>query len=121
MYMDERSLTLLQEVLKNPSISNQRLGEKFHLTRRQVSYSFKKINEWLLDNNYSSIQKNNQGHFLVDPNVTLLLSKKDEADAEKEYLPTEKERVHLLLLMILTSETALSTSHFTSALQFSKA
>lgn len=43
MYLDERSNLLLNEVLSNPEISNTILEEKHQLSRRQVSYSFKKL------------------------------------------------------------------------------
>ncbi|MED2006243.1 BglG family transcription antiterminator [Brevibacillus laterosporus] len=121
MYLDERGTALLQEVLKNPNISNQRLGEKFQLSRRQVIYSFEKINEWLIENNYSVIEKTNSGNFLIDPNLTLLFAQKKESNKKIEYVPTQNERKNLILLMILSSEDLLSIPHFTSTLRFSTA
>ena len=56
MYLDERSNILLKEVLSNPDTSNIKLEKKFHLSRRQVSYSFQKINDWLESNNYPAIK-----------------------------------------------------------------
>lgn len=47
MYLDERSNSLLKELLRHPDTSSTNLQAKFGLTRRQVDYSFQKINNWL--------------------------------------------------------------------------
>lgn len=118
MYLDERSNQLLNEVLANPEISNTILEDKYQLSRRQVSYSFKKINDWLDGKNYPTIKRTNSGKFIINPKLIDLLAKKSESTNSK-YIPSEKERAQLILLMILSSED-LSLVHFTAALEISK-
>ncbi|AGK55438.1 BglG family transcription antiterminator [Bacillus sp. 1NLA3E] len=119
MYLDERSNLLLNEVLSNPEISNTILEEKHQLSRRQVSYSFKKINDWLDGKNYPTIKRTNSGKFIVNPKLLDLLAKKTERTNSK-YIPSEKERAQLILLMILSSDEELSLIHFTTAMEVSK-
>lgn len=118
MYLDERSNQLLNEVIANPEISNTFLEDKYQLSRRQVSYSFKKINDWLDEKNYPTIKRTNSGKFIINPKLIDLLAHKSESNDSK-YIPSEKERAQLILLMILSSDD-LSLIHFTTALEISK-
>ncbi|MBL5772623.1 transcription antiterminator [Bacillus sporothermodurans] len=119
MYLDERSNSLLKEVIGNPEISNARLEEKYQLSRRQISYSFKKINDWLLEKNFPAIKRTNSGKFIVNPVLIELFTETIEPSKQK-YIPSEKERAVLILLMILSSNEELSLIHFTSVMEVSK-
>lgn len=44
MYLDERSATLLKEILSHLNITSMDLQARLNLTRRQIDYSFNKIN-----------------------------------------------------------------------------
>lgn len=57
MYLDNRSKTLFQEVIKNPNITNKQLEVKYKLSRYQISYSFQKVNEWLKWKNYPEVKR----------------------------------------------------------------
>lgn len=121
MYLDERSNLLLKEVLGNPEISNAKLEEKFQLSRRQVNYSFQKINDWLEANNYPIIKRTNTGKFIVSPNILDLFTDQiDHTSRRSSYLPSEKERAKYILLMLLSSSEELSLIHFSSTLDVSK-
>jgi transcriptional antiterminator/mannitol/fructose-specific phosphotransferase system IIA component (Ntr-type) len=121
MYLDERSNLLLKEVLSNPEISNSKLEEKFQLSRRQVSYSFQKINDWLEENNYPTIKRTNTGKFIVSPIIIDLFADNNDHKSKKtRYIPSEKERAKYILLMLLSSTEELSLIHFSSALDVSK-
>ncbi|EUJ28788.1 PTS system IIA 2 domain protein [Listeria cornellensis FSL F6-0969] len=78
MYLDERSNVLLKEILRHPNISNAKLQEKFGLTRRQVDYSFQKVNQWLEEQAYPKIHRSANGRFVVEPDLFQLVEKKDE-------------------------------------------
>jgi transcriptional antiterminator/mannitol/fructose-specific phosphotransferase system IIA component (Ntr-type) len=119
MYLDERSNALLKEVINNPYISSARIEEKFHLTRRQVSYSLKKINSWLEENHLPPIKRTNSGKFIVSSILIDLYAGRPDK-AQSTYIPSERERANLILLMVLSSESELSLVHFTSALDVSK-
>ncbi|MCP1447417.1 transcriptional antiterminator/mannitol/fructose-specific phosphotransferase system IIA component (Ntr-type) [Priestia megaterium] len=119
MHLDERSNLILKRVVSNPGISNVELERKYHLSRRQISYSFTKINDWLKSNNYPKIQRTNGGNFIIDPLLMELFAEKVEHSAGS-YIPSEKERAQLVLLMLLSSEEELSLLHFSSSLSVSK-
>ncbi len=119
MHLDERSNLILKRVVSNPGISNEELERKYHLSRRQISYSFTKINDWLKSNNYPKIQRTNGGKFIIDPLLMELFAEKVEHSAGS-YIPSEKERAQLVLLMLLGSEEELSLLHFSSSLSVSK-
>lgn len=120
MYLDERSNLILKAVLSNPDISNTELENKYTLSRRQISYSFMKINDWLEENNYPVIKRTNGGKFIVSPLLMDLFAEKDEGSSSARYIPSEKERAQLIILMLLSSEDELSLIHFSSALEVSK-
>ncbi|WP_071396180.1 BglG family transcription antiterminator [Bacillus tuaregi] len=121
MYLDERSNLLLKEVLGNPEISNGQLEEKFQLSRRQINYSFQKINDWLEANNYPIIKRTNTGKMIINPTILdLFQDSMDSTLRKKSYIPSEKERATYILLMLLGSAEELSLVHFTSALDVSK-
>ncbi|MGN2272799.1 BglG family transcription antiterminator [Priestia megaterium] len=119
MHLDERSNLILKRVVSNPGISNMELERKYHLSRRQISYSFTKINDWLKSNNYPKIQRTNGGKFIIDPLLMELFAEKVE-HSTGSYIPSEKERAQLVLLMLLSSEEELSLLHFSSSLSVSK-
>lgn len=119
MHLDERSNLILKRVVSNPGISNTELERKYQLSRRQISYSFTKINDWLKSNNYPKIQRTNGGKFIIDPLLMELFAEKVEHSAGS-YIPSEKERAQLVLLMLLSSEEELSLLHFSSSLSVSK-
>ena len=55
MYLDSRSYMIFQEIVDNSSATGKGLEEKFHLTRKQLSYSFDKINDYLRENGHPEI------------------------------------------------------------------
>lgn len=119
MYLDERSNLILKGVLVNPEITKAELEKKYNLSRRQISYSFNKINDWLEENNYPTIKRTNGGKFIISPVLIELFAEKVERPSTK-YIPSERERAQLILLMLLSSEEELSLVHFSSALEVSK-
>ncbi|MFC6601258.1 helix-turn-helix domain-containing protein [Ectobacillus funiculus] len=121
MNLDERSSLLLREIIYNPQLKNKDLEEKYGLSRMQISYSFSKINDWLLLNDLPAIKRSKAGFLIVNPEVFSFL--KDENQKEKalpNYILTEKERAQLINLFILGKEEILSLIHFSSALKVSK-
>lgn len=118
MYLDERSKTLLLEVVKNPHLRSKELQDKHHLSRRQVDYSFRKVNEWLKEQGKPEVTKKN-GYYQVDPIIAQLFNIEQEEDGDY-YIPTQEERTYLLLLYIVTSEETLSLDHFLLELEVSK-
>ncbi|MGP4064300.1 BglG family transcription antiterminator [Oceanobacillus sp. M65] len=117
MYLDKRSFELLEELILNPKITSKEMEIRKQLSRRQIKYSFEKINNWLQDNNYPKIKRLNSGNFIVDATLNEIITQKNELDTSS-YIPSENERV-LLLLFIMMSQKNLSLFHFTHALKVS--
>lgn len=122
VYLDERSNLILKSVINNPDISNAQLEKKYNLSRRQISYSFTKINDWLEENNYPAIKRTNGGRFIVSSILIDLFTDKEKAadTSSARYIPSEKERAQLILLLLLSSKEELSLVHFSSDLEVSK-
>lgn len=119
MYLDERSDTLLKEILRHPDVTNAELQEKFGLSRRQVDYSFLKINNWLEEQAYPKIHRGAGGRFVTYPDLFKIIGE-DEFEKADWYIPSEKERASLIILMLTTRNEELSLNHFISELEVSK-
>lgn len=120
MQLDDRSNTLLLEVVTTPGIKNKDLEEKYNLSRRQIGYSFDKINDWLETNNLPKIERTKKGLFIVDPTLLTSLHHEKEQSSMNQYILSEKDRADLITLMLLSRSEELSLFHFTSALKVSK-
>lgn len=118
MYLDKRSESLFWEVIQNPNITNRQLEAKYDLSRYQISYSFQKINDWLIGENLPPVTRSKNGKFILDSEIARAFL--DQKKYTTEYIPTEKERVNLILLMLLTNDDILSLAHFTTKIKVSK-
>ncbi|API93215.1 MULTISPECIES: helix-turn-helix domain-containing protein [unclassified Virgibacillus] len=117
MYLDKRSKEILEELISHPNLSSKDIETKTGLSRRQIKYSVEKINNWLKENNYPVLQRLKNGKFLIHP-VLGELYDQDQLRVVDNYIPSEDERV-LLVLLILLSQHDLSLVHFTQALKVS--
>ncbi|MDC3424577.1 BglG family transcription antiterminator [Aquibacillus sp. 3ASR75-11] len=117
MYLDKRSKSILEDLISYPNMSSKEMESQFGLTRRQIKYSVEKINSWLEDNNYPSIKRLKNGKFIIHPALAELRAN-DGLRVAENYIPSEEERV-LLILFILLAQDDLSLIHFTQALKVS--
>lgn len=121
MYLDERSAILLKGILSHLNITSMDLQGKFNLTRRQIDYSFNKINSWLEKQSYPKIHRRSNGQFVVEPDLFQLVSDiKPQKKIKQRYIPSEKERISLLILMLVANNEKLSLNHFIFGLSVSK-
>ncbi|MEC5423077.1 BglG family transcription antiterminator [Virgibacillus sp. C22-A2] len=118
MQLDGRSNNILEELINNPSINSKDVEKKYNITRRQLGYSFNKINDWLTDKNLPEIERTKQGHFIIDPKIFSKLTEQDVSPVDMNIL-SEKQRVYMIVMMLLSNEE-LSLIHFTSELEVSK-
>ncbi|QAS51520.1 BglG family transcription antiterminator [Halobacillus litoralis] len=118
MALNERSKKILDDLVINPRISSTTLEKKHNLTRRQLGYSFNKINEWLLVQNLPHIERTKQGQFIIDQSIFTKVNSEDRASVSTPVL-SEKQRTYLIILMLISRE-GLSLNHFTLELDFSK-
>lgn len=120
MQLDDRSYQLFQELMENPSVYSKDLEESYDLTRRQLGYSFGKINEWLREKNLPAIERTRQGHFIVDASILTNLGSDLQNSKQDLVIMPESQRVYMIILMLLGSEEELSLNHFTIELDVSK-
>ncbi|MDX6151909.1 BglG family transcription antiterminator [Marinococcus sp. PL1-022] len=120
MPLSERDNEILNELIRNPSVTSMALEEKHQLTRRQLGYSINKVNDWLLSKNLPVIERTRQGHFIIDQSVYTNFGVDEELIAAEKPILTGKQRTYYLIMMLVGSEEPLSLNHFTSELQLSK-
>ncbi|WP_022794070.1 BglG family transcription antiterminator [Marinococcus halotolerans] len=120
MPLSERDNEILNELIRNPSVTSMALEEKHQLTRRQLGYSITKVNDWLLSKDLPVIERTRQGHFIIDQSVYTNFGVDEEIIAAEKPILTGKQRTYYLIMMLVGSEEPLSLNHFTSELQLSK-
>ena len=120
MQIDIRSRAIFDELMSKPSITSKELEAKHDLTRRQLGYSFDKINNWLAVKSLPAIERTRQGHFIIDHLILSELSKTKTIASSDQHIITEEQRVYLIIVMLLSTQEELSLIHFTSELGVSK-
>ena len=120
MVVDNRIHTVLNALIQNPSISGVELQAEFGLTRKQLSYTLKKINDFLESSNLELIKRFKTGKFSVPKHVIETFRDEPVSKAIGRYIYSEDERVHLLLFFLLTRTERLSLIHLSSALTVSQ-
>lgn len=121
MYLDQRCWTIIKQIVDFPSITGKELEKQLGLSRKQLGYSIEKINDYLTDNDFPRIERLRTGKFRIPSLV--IIEFKSETTRESlslEYIYSDKERIYLLLLMLLCHDEELSTYHFMDELEISK-
>ena len=65
MYLDERAYTVLKTIVNNPSITGKEVEMSLQLSRKQLSYTIEKINDYLQDNGTPKIERLRTGKFII--------------------------------------------------------
>lgn len=118
--LDDRSLLIIRELLVSSNIKVKDLEKKLNLTRRQIDYSIQKINLWLEDHNIPIIENQRNVGFIVDSSIIEKVPELLQIKPALEYIPTRRERINLLMMMILSRREELSLFHLASTLKVSK-
>ncbi|MGM0214345.1 BglG family transcription antiterminator [Enterococcus sp. AZ109] len=122
MNLEKRTNQIFIELINNPQLASKSLCEKFDLSRGQLNYALKKINESLQDEKLGVIKRTKNGRFII-PNETLSYFKGGDetlGEVKENYVFSGKERVCLIELMLLSKEDYLSLNHFIDELQVSR-
>lgn len=119
MHLDDRSKALIQEIFVNSGLKVKDLSRKYGLSRGQIDYSLKKINDWLEDNGFPPIKKDSRGFFVGDPKHQMLLLKEGK-ELTPDYIFSSEERALLICFILLTKTGDISLLHLTSELEMSK-
>ncbi|MDN6518889.1 MAG: transcription antiterminator, partial [Enterococcus sp.] len=122
MNLEERTNQIFVELVNNPQITSKALCEKFDLTRGQLNYALKKINDSLVDEKLSEIKRTKNGHFLITNDILSTYKGGDEQLGEpaESYVFSSKERASIIELMLLSKEDYLSLNHFIDELKVSR-
>lgn len=115
--MNRRDYIILNEIVKNPTIKDKYLIEKLNLTKRKLDYSIEKINDWLELINIQPITKKN-GKFYFEKEVLKILQVTDEENMMLFH--TSRERIELILLVLLTSKEKILLSKIAEELNVTK-
>lgn len=115
--MNRRDYIILNEIVKNPTIKDKYLIEKLNLTKRKLDYSVEKINDWLELNNIQPIAKKN-GKYYFEKEVLKILQVTDEENIMLFH--TSRERIELVLLVLLTSKEKILLSKIAEELNVTK-
>lgn len=120
MTLDQRVFSVLDSIVKDPAMSSSHLEEKFNLSRKQLSYTLKKLNNFLESNHFKPIQRNKAGHFFVDNSIIDYFHRRDEFSFNRRYLFSEQERGQMIIFLLLTRSERLSLLHLSSFLNVSQ-
>lgn len=120
MYLDERGYLVLKTIVNNPSITGKEVEQSLDLSRKQVSYTMDKINQYLADNGLSKIERLRTGKFVIPVSVLEQYRTEDIGMKDSTYVYSDKERGALIFLILLCAREELSIYHFTSKLDISK-
>ena len=119
-YIDKRSYSILQSIVNNyPTITGKDIEKMYVITRKQLSYSVKKINDYLTALGFDEIKRQNTGLFIVSENV-LEKFRSEEDNQKSTYILSEKERMYVILPMLFARTEEISVNHFTYELDVSK-
>lgn len=123
MDLDNRSVQVLQTVASTVKISSKEIMEKYRLTRNQLDYALKKINDYLEENSYRKIIRSRNGGFVVDTKVvddfSGIMNSESQLQVDENSFLDEDHRLLVILLLIFSADY-LSLYHFSESLEVSK-
>lgn len=120
--LDDRSLQIIESLLQMSIVFKQDLMSQFGLTKRQLDYSFDKINDWIKANNQLPIRFINDQAFVDRDTYTFLIKviNNGEEQAISDYILSNQERKNYIYLLLFIYEDYLSADHFVDSLEVSK-
>ncbi|UWE02609.1 BglG family transcription antiterminator [Laceyella sacchari] len=120
MQLDDRSLSLLKEIIFQPHCTMKQLEQRLLLSRRQINYDLEKINAWLASQHLEPVKYQRQAGFTCPPGIREKLTHLPLAESKHQYVWSAEERVRLILLSLLGVTEYWSLVHACSLLQVSR-
>lgn len=118
--IDKRSYFILQEIVTNHNtITGKEIEKTYNISRKQLSYSMTKINDYLTTLNLEPIKRENTGYFIVPNSVIEKFITEDNKEKDY-YIFNDKERLYIIILILFTRKEEISVNHFTIELKISK-
>lgn len=118
--MEEKYLTIVKELLANPSMTRKGLESKLKLSKDQIKYAMRQINSELNENELPSIQRTRTGGFIIDESVAAFIQTDEEARKDPNLFYSEDERITILALLLFNESLDLSLEYFSYELKVSK-
>lgn len=120
--LGEREEIIFNALINDTSITSSELADKYNLSRRQLGYTFQKINTWLKDSRLPEIERTKKGQFIIDQSIlTATVKQSSTADSKfQDGVMPEQNRVKFLTMAILGGKDAISLSGLTRQLDVSK-
>jgi len=96
--------------------------DQFCLTKRQLDYSFDKINDWIKANNHLPIRFINDQVIVDRDTYTFLIKVINSGDGQaiNNYILSNQERNDYIYLLLFIQDDYLSADHFVDSLEVSK-
>jgi len=120
MVVDRRIHQILSTVVHNPNITGAELEARFSLTRKQLSYTLQRVNDFLISNHLEPIKRFKTGKLSVPKLVIETFKQTDDVPTLGRYIYSEEERSHLIIFYLLVRTKRLSLIHLSSALTVSQ-
>lgn len=120
MAMDKRVIAVLDAIVNDPGITGTKLEKQFCLTRKQLSYTLKKVNDFLESNHFERINRLKTGKIHIPRHVIEYFRQNQTSEAGHRYLFSEEERGKMIIFMLLARNERLSLLHLSSALGVSQ-
>ena len=118
--LDFRCRKLLLNIIEHSSgVSPSELCETFDVSRRTIYNDFNKINEWLIYNNFDSLEYIKSTNIIVfkDSNKDLI---KIHSLLNNQYYLSPEERVYIIICEVINRPNILGIEYFTELLKVSK-
>ena len=80
MAMDKRVVAVLDAIVNDPGITGPKLEAQLCLTRKQLSYTLKKVNDHLASNHFDRINRLNTGKLNIPRHVLEHFSQNQTSD-----------------------------------------
>lgn len=114
--MEKRAMKILGEIVSQPVVSIKEIAIKYNLTKAQVEYALKKVNQILIEHRYEVIDRSNN-HLQVSLSIEDYLGLVEKQNKDLYYSDSDRKNIILFMLLL---QNDISLSHFTIELDVSK-
>lgn len=122
--MKERSLAILKMLIKNPETKVTDIEKEMRLSKRQINYSIKALNDYLDENKYPTISRSHSGKFTIPKEVYKLFIPLSEEQRGLKRINSdyysEYERIIILSMYLAITNDYISLAHIHDLLNVSK-
>lgn len=119
--MDARAFKLVSKLLKYPSIAEGDLKEQMKMSRRQIDYTLREVNDLLESSQRDPIRISRDGHFeMENESAKFLLAMLNDPDSKIPVLVSKEERVMIIIAYMIGCRGYISLNQMAEVLLVSK-